>query len=115
MNEPGKDPGYGQSILHDGMLIFRTPPYIIQEISLQDTLIRTNSNNHKNHGTKSSTVCGDNNGDNSPHIVGQSLLLDDDLQLISNNKKAANRRFSSTSIRLVVVIAEEITRHLVAK
>ena len=35
VNEPGKDPGFGQSILHEGQLIFRTPPYIVNEITLQ--------------------------------------------------------------------------------
>lgn len=29
MNENGKDPGFGQSILHDCQLIFHTPPYNI--------------------------------------------------------------------------------------
>lgn len=36
VNEPGKDPGFGQSILHEGLLIFRTPPYVPNEITLQD-------------------------------------------------------------------------------
>jgi len=29
VNESGKDPGFGQSILHDCQLIFHTPPYNI--------------------------------------------------------------------------------------
>lgn len=29
VNENGKDPGFGQSILHDCQLIFHTPPYNI--------------------------------------------------------------------------------------
>ncbi|KAK9751640.1 Kiaa1109 [Popillia japonica] len=32
VNEPGRDPGYGQSILHEGQLIFRTPPYIVNDM-----------------------------------------------------------------------------------
>lgn len=35
INDPSKDPGYGQSILHDGQLLFRTPPYTATEICLQ--------------------------------------------------------------------------------
>jgi hypothetical protein len=27
IHEPGRDPGFGQSILHEGQLVFRTPPY----------------------------------------------------------------------------------------
>lgn len=37
INDPGKDLGYGQSILHEGQLVFRTPPYTAQEICLQET------------------------------------------------------------------------------
>jgi len=29
VNDSGKDPGFGQSILHDCQLIFHTPPYNI--------------------------------------------------------------------------------------
>lgn len=36
VNEPDQYPGYGQSILHNGYLIFRTTPYLVDEIELQD-------------------------------------------------------------------------------
>ncbi|KAJ9593935.1 hypothetical protein L9F63_014649, partial [Diploptera punctata] len=36
IHEPGRDPGFGQSILHDGQLVFHTPPYGSQDISLQE-------------------------------------------------------------------------------
>lgn len=37
INEQGRDPGYGQSILHEGQLLFRTPPYVAaQDIRLQE-------------------------------------------------------------------------------
>lgn len=37
INEVGRDPGYGQSILHEGQLVFRTPPYVAaQDIRLQE-------------------------------------------------------------------------------
>jgi hypothetical protein len=36
IHEPGRDPGFGQSILHEGQLVFRTPPYGSQDVSLQE-------------------------------------------------------------------------------
>ncbi|XP_063234537.1 bridge-like lipid transfer protein family member 1 isoform X2 [Bacillus rossius redtenbacheri] len=38
INEPGKDPGFGQSILHKGQLVFHTPPYDSHDILLQEPL-----------------------------------------------------------------------------
>ncbi|KAK2588447.1 hypothetical protein KPH14_004440 [Odynerus spinipes] len=35
--ESGKDKGFGQSILHDNQLVFHTPPYSLQDVSLQET------------------------------------------------------------------------------
>ncbi|CAH1110220.1 unnamed protein product [Psylliodes chrysocephalus] len=83
INPPGKDLGYGQSILHEGMLIFRTPPYIISEITLQDTQI----------GLKQSRKCCD-----SPkafHLERENTI---ERESVSAEKKA-NRRFSTTSIK----------------
>ncbi|KAG7214078.1 hypothetical protein KM043_001440 [Ampulex compressa] len=34
--EAGKEKGFGQSILHDDQLVFHTPPYSLQDVSLQD-------------------------------------------------------------------------------
>lgn len=82
VNEPGKDPGYGQSILHEGMLVFRTPPYIVNEISLQDTL---GSLKKRQKPNKTMEKC------------------DDDIQTRcspnSLHERKASRRYSSTSIR----------------
>ncbi|XP_063925143.1 bridge-like lipid transfer protein family member 1 isoform X3 [Zophobas morio] len=82
INEPGKDPGFGQSILHDGMLIFRTPPYIVQEISLQDTLRRKTP---------------------SPRIGPTEKDEDSKVSPVSTNERKVSRRFSSTSIRSSVM------------
>lgn len=84
INESGRDPGYGQSILHEGMLVFRTPPYIFNEISLQDTLTRKLSNK-----TKKSV--------DSPRIV-PPLERQKSIEKDTPDHKV-NRRFSSTSIR----------------
>lgn len=31
-----KEYGFGQSLLHEGQLVFHTPPYSIQNVSLQE-------------------------------------------------------------------------------
>ncbi|PSN42917.1 hypothetical protein C0J52_12026 [Blattella germanica] len=38
IHEPGRDPGFGQSILHEGQLVFHTPPYGSQDVSLQEPI-----------------------------------------------------------------------------
>lgn len=37
INETGKDPGFGQSILHENQLVFHTPPYNSHDVSIHDT------------------------------------------------------------------------------
>ena len=37
INDPGKDPGFGQSILHEAQLVFHTPPYNTHDVSIHDT------------------------------------------------------------------------------
>lgn len=37
IQENGKDPGFGQSIIHDGQLVFHTPPYSLQDVTLYET------------------------------------------------------------------------------
>ncbi|GLG98163.1 Uncharacterized protein GBIM_04765, partial [Gryllus bimaculatus] len=36
VHEAGRDPGFGQSILLEGQLVFHTPPYDSQDVSLQE-------------------------------------------------------------------------------
>lgn len=47
INEPGRDLGYGQSLLHEGQLLFRTPPYTAKEVILQELGRRPSSYNVK--------------------------------------------------------------------
>lgn len=82
VNEAGKDPGYGQSILHDDMLVFRTPPYIVNEISLQDTLGSLKKRQKPIKITEK--VEEDIQNNSSPNSL---------------NERKVNRRYSSTSIR----------------
>ncbi|KAJ8916684.1 hypothetical protein NQ315_000329 [Exocentrus adspersus] len=89
INEPGKDPGFGQSILHEGMLIFRTPPYILNEITLQDTLTRSKPAKKR---------C------ESPQVAlerERSLDMDTHVHASPNGigDRRVSRRFSSTSIK----------------
>lgn len=84
INEPDKDPGYGQSILHEGVLIFRTPPYIISEITLQD-------NQHKLHTLRKTTE--------SPKLPTEQEDNTGNDSHLSSLEKKKNRRFSSTSIK----------------
>ncbi|XP_014242068.1 uncharacterized protein KIAA1109 isoform X2 [Cimex lectularius] len=38
INENGKDPGFGQSILHESQLVFHTPPYNSNNVNIYDTV-----------------------------------------------------------------------------
>lgn len=69
------------------MLIFRTPPYIVQEISLQDTLTRSKSQ-HAAVNTSTSPRLG----------TGEK---EEDLKFspVGSTERKVSRRFSSTSIR----------------
>lgn len=40
-----KEYGFGQSLLHDGQLVFHTPPYSIQSVSLQECYEYMNRSN----------------------------------------------------------------------
>ncbi|XP_075226335.1 transmembrane protein KIAA1109 homolog tweek [Lycorma delicatula] len=44
INESGKDPGFGQSILHENQLVFHTPPYNSHDVSIHDTAADWNEN-----------------------------------------------------------------------
>lgn len=51
LHEPGQDPGFGQSILHEGQLVFHTPPYGSQDVSLQEPVNGWDSNLGNPRGT----------------------------------------------------------------
>ncbi|KAK9874269.1 hypothetical protein WA026_002622 [Henosepilachna vigintioctopunctata] len=98
VNEPGSYPGFGQSILHDGMLIFRTTPYIYNEISLQDT-------------SQQFVKPFDSSRSSGKHIESprmsrsereQSLDLERNLSPNTSIDRRSNRRFSSSSVRSAI-------------
>lgn len=89
INEPDKDPGFGQSILHEAVLIFRTPPYIVSEISLQDNQSKLQPSRKTNE---------------SPKLVAteQEDNIENEGQLASNRstmERKKKRRCSASSIK----------------
>ncbi|CAG9772767.1 unnamed protein product [Ceutorhynchus assimilis] len=96
INEPGRDPGYGQSILHENALIFRTPPYIINEITLQDTLNRSSSRRNGSN-SKVTTL------EREKSVEKEGVLYNSPSSLSDVRK---NRRLSSTSIKSSIITKE---------
>ncbi|KAJ8666820.1 hypothetical protein QAD02_008482 [Eretmocerus hayati] len=99
--EPGKEKGFGQSILHESQLVFHTPPYSLQDVTLQDTHPPTGLQHHKMHGSKviieRSTSVISNNEDAELDDDTVRLSLSSTSPFIDSNKKLLGRRFSYTS------------------
>lgn len=91
VNEPGKDPGFGQSILHEGHLIFRTPPYVLNSITLQDAFLLSKiqgKDRQRIFDTKTPTLERERKERATIHSSPSSF-----------EERRNSRRFSSTSIR----------------
>ncbi|KAJ8972146.1 hypothetical protein NQ314_000372 [Rhamnusium bicolor] len=88
INEPGRDPGFGQSILHEGMLIFRTPPYIVTDITLQDTLTRSKPTRKLCESPKVMPLEREKSLEKVPYSSPNGIT-----------DRKVSRRFSSTSIK----------------
>lgn len=43
LNDSGVDPGFGQSILHEGQLVFHTAPYDSCQVAVQDSYFYSKS------------------------------------------------------------------------
>ncbi|XP_034234984.1 transmembrane protein KIAA1109 isoform X3 [Thrips palmi] len=86
--EGGKDFGYGQSILHEGSLVFHTPPYGSQDVTLYDPLCSSRVNPPSGVTTKvvsaESPTMASTASPISPSPIG--------------DKRSINRRFSYTSL-----------------
>ncbi|KAK0176217.1 hypothetical protein PV328_000373 [Microctonus aethiopoides] len=103
IHESGKEKGFGQSILHDGQLVFHTPPYSLQDVSLQDvcypgtnlkiTVSQDTAQTSKPNVERSRSAI-DSNGDD-----GSTKLSTTSESPVANDKKILSRRFSYTSIR----------------
>ncbi|XP_024891805.1 uncharacterized protein KIAA1109-like isoform X13 [Temnothorax curvispinosus] len=106
IHEPGKEKGFGQSILHDGQLIFHTPPYSLQDISLQDvcypvtglkvTVSQDGPQILKKSIERPRSVTDHNKEENNStklNVASASPLIS------SGDRKSLDRRFSYTSMR----------------
>ncbi|XP_063974640.1 bridge-like lipid transfer protein family member 1 isoform X5 [Diachasmimorpha longicaudata] len=104
LHNSGKDKGFGQSILHEDKLVFHTPPYSLQDVSLQDIILPvsglkvtvfqdTPQTSKPSVERSASAVDSTNEENNSTKLssTSESPATDD--------RKLLSRRFSYTSIR----------------
>ncbi|XP_043271443.1 transmembrane protein KIAA1109 isoform X4 [Venturia canescens] len=98
INEPGKEKGFGQSILHDGQLVFHTPPYSLQDVSLQDLCYPSSI---LKSGVERSRSVMDHNKDSNIDDTGSTRLSTASGSPIAGagDRKPLGRRFSYTSMR----------------
>nr|CAD7425599.1 unnamed protein product [Timema monikensis] len=101
INAPGQDPGFGQSILHEGQLMFHTPPYGSQDVLLQEPANGWDSmtGGYKKVCQKICTPKESKNHDISPVETCKEIGNNESPSPISshNDKRPPSRRFSYTS------------------
>ena len=108
--EPGKEKGFGQSLLHDGQLVFHTPPYSLQDVLLQDVCYSSmglkapfiQDNNYGSKiGVERSRSVMDQNRDLNVDENGSARLSTASASPIAGagDRKPLGRRFSYTSMR----------------
>ncbi|XP_033221657.1 transmembrane protein KIAA1109-like [Belonocnema kinseyi] len=107
--EPGKDKGFGQSILHPGQLVFHTPPYSLQDVTLQDICYPSSSlqvpGQEGSQGSKvgverSRSVMDHNKDSNIEESSSMKLSATFAIPLAAScDGKPLGRRFSYTSNR----------------
>ncbi|XP_011494762.1 PREDICTED: uncharacterized protein KIAA1109 [Ceratosolen solmsi marchali] len=103
--EPEKEKGFGQSILHEDQLVFHTPPYSLQDVTLQDTYPSTFVGlSHRMHGSKifierSKSVVSQSKTSGVDENDSAKLSVSSTSPFPGNNKKPLSRRFSYTSNR----------------
>ncbi|OAD56139.1 hypothetical protein WN48_04013 [Eufriesea mexicana] len=104
INESGKEKGFGQSILHNGQLVFHTSPYNLQDVSLQDypftgvkvTATQDGSQTSKKGVERPRSVTDHNKEEtNSTKLIAASASP----FACSGERKLLDRRFSYTSMR----------------
>jgi hypothetical protein len=103
--EPEKGKGFGQSILHEDQLVFHTPPYSLQDVTLQDTYPSTFVGlPHRIHGSKvfierSKSVISQNKTSGIDESDSAKLSVFSTSPFSGGNKQPLSRRFSYTSHR----------------
>ncbi|XP_012263790.2 transmembrane protein KIAA1109 homolog isoform X5 [Athalia rosae] len=83
IHETGKEKGFGQSILLDGQLVFHTPPYSLQDVSLQDVYV-------PNTGPKLTVLPDD--------IQSPKVGFERSRSTIDHNKDSSNEGNSSSKL-----------------
>ncbi|KAG8228088.1 hypothetical protein J437_LFUL000087, partial [Ladona fulva] len=106
---PNKDPGFGQSILHEGQLIFHTPPYGSQDVSLQEPSrwdIATQAQEPSPRVSRESHAgkCSDSAGNilDKDIKARESTATPSPIGQVHSDKQPLGRRFSCTSAGGVV-------------
>lgn len=108
INESGKEKGFGQSILHNGQLVFHTSPYNLQDVSLQDypitgvkiTATQDGSQTSKK-GVERPRSVTDHNKETCIEETSSTKLIAASASpfACSGERKLLDRRFSYTSMR----------------
>nr|XP_034186923.1 transmembrane protein KIAA1109 isoform X7 [Osmia lignaria] len=109
INESGKEKGFGQSILHDGQLVFHTSPYNLPDVSLQDypvTGLKVTTGTQDGSQTSKKSVerprsVTDHNKDSGIEETSSTKLIGTSASpfACSGERKLLDRRFSYTSMR----------------
>nr|XP_031841602.1 transmembrane protein KIAA1109 isoform X3 [Nomia melanderi] len=108
INEPGKEKGFGQSILHDGQLVFHTSPYNLKDVSLQDypvvgvKLTATQDGSHTSKkGVERPRSVAEHNKDSGIEENSSTKFITASASpfACSGERKLLGRRFSYTSMR----------------
>ncbi|XP_076277866.1 transmembrane protein KIAA1109 homolog tweek isoform X6 [Lasioglossum baleicum] len=107
INESGKEKGFGQSILHDGQLVFHTSPYNLQDVSLQDyqvagvKLTATQDGVHTSKKVERPRSVADHTKDSGIEEHSSTKLITATASpfACSGDRKVLGRRFSYTSLR----------------
>nr|XP_033335326.1 transmembrane protein KIAA1109 homolog isoform X11 [Megalopta genalis] len=107
INETGKEKGFGQSILHDGQLVFHTSPYNLQDLSLQDypaagvKLTATQDGVHATKKVERPRSVADHTKDSGIEEHSSTKLITASASpfACSGDRKVLGRRFSYTSMR----------------
>ncbi|XP_006618311.1 transmembrane protein KIAA1109 isoform X10 [Apis dorsata] len=107
INESGKEKGFGQSILHNGQLVFHTSPYNLQDVSLQDypvtgvKITATQDGSQTSKKVERPRSVTDHNKESCIEETSSTKLITASASpfACSGERKLLDRRFSYTSMR----------------
>lgn len=112
INDPSVDPGFGQSILHEGQLVFHTAPYDSCQVTVQESYFywNTSSRGKVSGSSKSQTQ---ERSSNSPCLrrLDQSYSVCDPISITPSpvsDRRPVRRRFSCTSASNTKSHAKEV-------